>query len=59
MMTQFREWYVRNQDAITWFIIGVLTMSMFDYAARGDWLWTAISAALVFANYKMLPVRMK
>ena len=58
-MNSFRDWYIRNQDAITWFVIGVLTMSTIDYAARGDWLWAAISTALVFANYKMLPVRIK
>jgi hypothetical protein len=30
MMNSFKNWYVGNQDAITWFIIGVLTMTMFN-----------------------------
>ena len=59
MMTKFREWYVRNQDAITWFVIGLLTLSTIDYAIKGDWLWATISAVLIAINYKFRNVRMK
>lgn len=57
MMQNFRNWYVRNQDAITWFVIGLLTMSTIDYTVKGDWIWAAISAVLIWANYKLSKVR--
>lgn len=59
MMTKFRQWYVRHQDAITWFLIGVLTLSALDYAVKGDWLWVAITAGLIVANYKFRNFRVK
>lgn len=58
-MTKFREWYVRNQDAITWFIIGLLTLATLDYLVQQDWLWASISALLIVANYKFRKFRMK
>lgn len=58
-MTKFREWYVRNQDAITWFVIGLLTLATIDYVVKGDWLWATISAVLIAINYKFRNVRMK
>lgn len=57
MMQNFRNWYVRNQDAITWFVIGLLTMSTIDYTVKGDWIWATISAVLIWANYKLSKVR--
>ena len=59
MMTQFRNWYVRNQDAITWFVIGLLSLATLDYVIKGDWLWATISAVLVVINYQFRNVRMK
>lgn len=59
MMSQFRNWYVRNQDAITWFVIGLLTMSTIDYINRGEWIWAVISAVLVWANYKFSKVKLQ
>ena len=59
MMTKFREWYVRNQDAITWFVIGLLTLSTVDYVVKGNWLWATISAVLIAINYNFRNVRMK
>ena len=58
-MTKFREWYVRHQDAITWFIIGLLTLATIDYVAKENWLWAVISAVLIVINYKFRKFRMK
>lgn len=58
-MNKFRNWYVDNQDAITWFLIGVLTISMIDYASKGNWLWAGISAVMIVANYWFRKVRIK
>lgn len=58
-MSKFREWYVQNQDAITWFIIGVLTSGMLDQLARHNFWLAALSAVLILGNYKMLDHKMK
>lgn len=58
-MNSFRDWYVRNQDAITWFLIGVLTASMVEQLSRGDYFWAAVSAVLAAANYKMADFKMR
>ena len=58
-MTKFREWYVHHQDAITWFIIGLLTLATIDYVVKEDWLWAVISAVLIVINYKFRKFRMK
>jgi hypothetical protein len=58
-MNSFKNWYVSNQDAITWFLIGVLTQAMIYNFSHGDWLWTAITALLIWTNYKLRNVRLK
>lgn len=57
-MGNFRNWYSRNQDAITWFIIGWLSFAVIDSLARGNYIWAGISAALIWFNYKMVKVRL-
>ncbi len=59
MMTQFRNWYVRNQDAITWFIIGWLTLGMIDNIVKQEYVWALIQAVLIWVNYKLSKVRMQ
>lgn len=54
-----RDWYVRNQDAITWFIIGWVAFAFFDSLARHDFVWAAIDAALIWANYTFSRVRIE
>jgi hypothetical protein len=56
-MNSFKNWYVSNQDAITWFIIGVLVMTMFNSIALGNYGWAAISAFFIWTNYKLRNVR--
>jgi hypothetical protein len=52
-MSNFRNWYVRNQDMITGFIMGWLCMSCIDNISRGNYIWAALEAGLVYVNYKM------
>ena len=49
----FREWYVRNQDAITWFIIGWMCFAGLDNLVKGNYLWAGIDFALAYINYKL------
>ena len=58
-MSQFRNWYVRNQDAITWFIIGFLSMSLINSLANGNWIWAAVESLIIYANYKVRNFRMQ
>jgi hypothetical protein len=58
-MEQFRNWYVRNQDAITWFIIGFLTMQGLNELAKGDYVWAGISFMIAYANYAIRNFRMQ
>lgn len=58
-MEAFRNWYVRNQDAITWFIIGFLTFGLFVNLSEGDYVWAAVDALLIWVNYKLASVRLQ
>lgn len=55
----FKDWYVRNQDAITWFIIGWLSFALLMNITTGDWLWAAVDAVLIYGNYKLKDVRLQ
>lgn len=57
-MNKFREWYIRNQDAITWFLIGVLTSQALDSLAKRDYGSALLSAGLALANYWMARTRL-
>lgn len=59
MIQQFRNWYVRNQDAITWFLIGWLTFGMLDSLVQRDYVGAVIQAVLIWVNYKLSKVRMQ
>jgi hypothetical protein len=58
-MSVFRNWYVKHQDAITWFIIGFLTQTMLYNFSHGDWLWGLITAAIICLNYSLRKVRLQ
>lgn len=58
-MNSFRNWYVRNQDAITWFIIGWLAFAGIDSFIKGQYFWAAFDAALIYINYKFIDLRMQ
>lgn len=57
-MNKFREWYVNNQDAITWFIIGVLFINCIDAIDNKSYIWAAVDATLLYVNYKLRNVRL-
>ena len=57
-MNEFKNWYVRNQDAITWFIIGWLALAGINSLARGDYIWAVIDVVLIYTNYKLRNVRL-
>jgi hypothetical protein len=58
-MSEFRNWYVRNQDAITWFIIGWLSLSCIDNLTNGSYFWAAFDAVIVFINLKLNDIRLQ
>lgn len=58
-MDQFKNWYVRNQDAITWFIIGWLTLGMISNITQQEYVWAVVQAVLIWVNYKLSKVRMQ
>jgi hypothetical protein len=58
-MGQFRNWYVRNQDAITWFIIGWCTFAGLDDLINGKYIWAALYFAIAYINYKTSDFRMQ
>jgi hypothetical protein len=57
-MSNFKNWYVSNQDAITWFVIGFLVQTLLINFASGDWFWTIVTAALIWLNYTLRKVRL-
>jgi hypothetical protein len=57
-MNKFRTWYVANQDAITWFMIGFFTAQGIYELAQRDYLWAGISFAIAYANYGLRRLRM-
>lgn len=58
-MSNFRNWYVRNQDAITWFIVGFLTVNLIHNLANQEWIWAVINSVLIYANVKLNRVRLR
>lgn len=58
-MSNFKNWYVSNQDAITWFVIGFLVQSLMINIAQGDWFWAVVTAALIWLNYALRKVRLQ
>ena len=50
-MNIIRNWYVRNQQQITWFLIGVLTLQGLNELARGDYGQAALSFGIAGLNY--------
>ena len=52
-MNKFREWYLTYTTEITWFIIGVCTMSGLESLAREQYSNAAINFGLAYLNYFM------
>jgi hypothetical protein len=58
-MNTFKQWYVRNQDEITWFIMGWLSLSCVDNLSNRHYVMALADAVIVYANYKLAGVRLK
>jgi hypothetical protein len=54
-----RNWYIRNQDRITWFIVGWLSFASLDNLVNGDYIWAAVLAFLAYCNYKLEKIRLQ
>jgi hypothetical protein len=51
LMNKFRAWYLRNQDAITWFLIGWLTLAgIYDFG-RGEYVGALVLWSIAIVNY--------
>lgn len=57
-MSAFRSWYHEHQDAISWFLIGFLTMGGLDALAVGNYTSALISLSLAGANYYLIRYRL-
>lgn len=55
----FREWYIRYQSEITWFLIGWLCFAGIDNILNSQYFWAVINFALAYANYKLDRIRME
>jgi hypothetical protein len=58
-MDSFRNWYISNQDAISWFIIGWLCQSGLDCLIRGSYVWAAVQFGIAYLNYKLVSFKMQ
>lgn len=57
-MNKFKQWYVGNQDAITWFLIGFfIAQGLYELATR-DYIWAVVSFGLAGVNYALRRVRL-
>ena len=57
-MNKFREWYVRNQDEITWFIIGWISLTIIDDLIAHNYIWAAINFVILYINYQLRTARL-
>ena len=50
-MNKIRSWYLSNYEAITWFLIGVLTLAGLQELSHGEYFNALVSFGLVALNY--------
>lgn len=51
MFDNFRRWYLRHYEAITWFLIGFISLDLVLAFGRGDWTAVVIDAVIIALNY--------
>lgn len=51
MWDKFRAFNIEYHTEISWFFIGLFTLSFLYSIGRGDWVSGAIDALLVWVNY--------
>jgi hypothetical protein len=52
-MNKFREWYIRNSNEITWFVIGMCTITGVLALAAGNYVSGIINLGIAYINYLM------
>jgi hypothetical protein len=52
-MNEFRQWYLTHSTQITWFLIGLLTMSGFEALLLGNYGSAALSFGIAYLNYML------
>jgi hypothetical protein len=50
-MNTFRQWYLKNQNEITWFLIGFLIAAALHLVSKGEYTDAGFSLLMAFANY--------
>jgi len=50
-MEKFRNWYLKYQSEITWFVIGLMFSNMLIHLSSGQYMWAVIDAAIAYVNY--------
>jgi hypothetical protein len=58
-MSKFRLWYITNQDAISWFIIGLCVGQGIESLAAGNYSSAALSFGVAALNYFFVNFKMK
>jgi hypothetical protein len=51
MLNNFRVWYLKNQNDITWFLIGFLIAAAIHSFSIGEYEDMTFSLLMAFANY--------
>jgi hypothetical protein len=52
-MNKFVQWYTKYSNEITWFIIGMCTVTGLTSLARGDYSGATLNLGIAFLNYMM------
>jgi hypothetical protein len=50
-MNKLVQWYNYNYQAITWFIIGWVSLALLTDFSKGDWLGCLLDAFLIAVNW--------
>jgi len=58
-MSAFREWYIKHQDAITWFVIGVCVMAGLSSLAVGNYTNALVNFFIAGLNYALNSHKLK
>lgn len=57
-MSKFKTWYVDNQDAITWFVIGLMVSNGFMHLGQGKLGWAAFDFGIALLNFGLRKQRL-
>ena len=49
ILRRIRDWYVKHDTKITWFLIGYNLLATVEYIAQQDWPMATITAVIVAA----------